>query len=70
MSEELDLVGPIEIAQRAGVKRDTVEKWRVRHAGTFPAPIVRLAAGPVWLWRDVEAWLAIPRRPGKPPKSA
>lgn len=59
------LVGVTEIAERAGVRPDTVHAWRARHA-TFPAPAEDLAMGPVWWWSDVAAWLAIPRRPGRP----
>jgi len=51
-----DLVGIIEIANRAGVKKDAVHKWRKRYAG-FPAPVVMLAATPVWEWDDVARWL-------------
>ena len=62
---EGDLVGVAEIAERAGVKPDTVHAWRSRHP-SFPSPAVVLAAGPVWRWSDVDAWLAIPRRSGRP----
>ena len=62
------LAGIAEIAERAGVKPDTVHAWRQRHAD-FPAPIVLLAAGPVWRWSDVARWLAVPRRSGRPRKS-
>lgn len=60
-----DLVGVSEIAARAGVKADTIQAWRSRHA-TFPAPVIALAMGPVWDWSDVAAWLAIPRPAGRP----
>lgn len=63
-----DLVGVAEIGERAGVKADTVHAWRSRHAD-FPAPIVQLAAGPVWTWSDVARWLAVPRRAGRPAKA-
>lgn len=59
------LVGIAEIAARAGVKPDTVHAWRHRHP-SFPAPASRLAMGPVWRWGDVAAWLALPRRGGRP----
>lgn len=65
-----DLVGPTEIAERAGVKPDTVLKWRLRHALTFPVPLVTLSSGPVWDWADVEEWLRMPRRSGRPAKEA
>jgi hypothetical protein len=54
-ASDADLVGVAEIAQRAGVAEATVHSWRRRH-DDFPAPIVRLAAGPVWRWPDVEVW--------------
>jgi hypothetical protein len=60
-----DPVGVSDIAQRAGVKPDTVQKWRDRHAD-FPAPVLKLARGPLWEWTDVEDWLARERRPGRP----
>lgn len=61
------LVGVAEIAQRAGVRQDTVQAWRNRHP-SFPDPAQALAMGPVWWWSDVARWLAIPRRPGRPRK--
>jgi hypothetical protein len=63
-----DLVGVAEIAQRTGVAVATVQSWRRRHPDDFPAPIVQLAAGPVWSWGSVAAWVTIPRRPGRPRK--
>lgn len=51
-----DLVGATEIALRADVKLDTVDKWRRRHED-FPEPIADLAAGAVWAWKDIEKWL-------------
>lgn len=56
MTTDLDLVGPAEVAERAGVTRAAVDRWRERHPA-FPAPIVRLRQGPVWHWADVERWL-------------
>lgn len=52
-----DVVGVAEIALRAGVAEATVHSWRRRHAD-FPEPLVRLAAGPVWDWREVDDWRA------------
>lgn len=53
-----DLVGATEIAHRADVKLDTVDKWRRRPMEVpFPEPVVRLAAGDVWSWPDVQKWL-------------
>lgn len=51
-----DPVGAQEIAERAGVQRDTVWKWRQRHPD-FPKPVT-LNMGPVWPWEDVACWIA------------
>lgn len=51
-----DPVGAQEIAERAGVQRDTVWKWRQRYPD-FPQP-VSLNMGPVWPWEDVARWIA------------
>lgn len=59
------IVGISEIALMAGVKPDTVHAWRSRHT-TFPEPAAMLARGPVWFRDDVAAWIAMPRRPGRP----
>ena len=62
-----EMVGVAEVAERAGVKADTVHAWRQRHP-TFPDPAQDLAMGPVWWWSDVERWLAVERRVGRPSK--
>lgn len=50
------LVGATEIAQRMGsTRRALVTDWQRRHED-FPAPVVRLSAGDVWAWGDVEKW--------------
>lgn len=54
--EQLPLVGLIEIAQRAGVKRPVVTMWRKRHAD-FPVPVADLHIGPIFWWPLVEVWL-------------
>ena len=48
-------MGIAEIAQRAGVSRQTVAQWHVR--GKLPEPDARLAMGPVWRETTIEAWL-------------
>lgn len=63
-----DLVDVAAIASRAGTTPGTVHSWRRRHVD-FPAPLVTLAIGPVWDWRDVAAWLGRARRPGRPRKA-
>jgi hypothetical protein len=62
---KIDLVGRVELAQRAGTTPGMVDSWRLRHAD-FPVPV---APGPVWNWRQVEAWLAKPRPAGRPSHS-
>ena len=64
------LAGVKEIAQRAGVARVTVEKWRQRHP-SFPAPIAELSQGPVWDYAHVSEWLeATGRVSGKVPTAS
>jgi len=52
-----DLVSVSEIAARAGRSVHTIQSWRRRY-GDFPKPLVQLAAGPVWAWPAVGAWIA------------
>lgn len=56
----IEVVGPTEVAERLGVQRATVDRWRQREA--MPAATWQLAGGPVWLWSDIEAWA---RRTGR-----
>jgi hypothetical protein len=58
----LPLVGLIEIARRAGVRRPVVTEWRTRHAN-FPQPVANLQIGPVFWWPDVMGWLRATGRP-------
>lgn len=54
-----DLVTRAEIARRAGVTPQNVGQWiRGERHGGFPAPH-NAAAGGVYLWHDVNAWLEI-----------
>jgi uncharacterized protein YjcR len=68
LAEWLGMVGVAEIAERAGVKADTVLKWRQRHAD-FPAPTAELKMGPVWFWPTVEPWVTAQKakKPGAQP---
>jgi hypothetical protein len=51
----IEPVGYQEIADRLGVKEDTVRKWRTR--GNFPEPEPTTVGGrPWWQWGRVEAW--------------
>jgi predicted nucleic acid-binding protein len=52
-----DLVSVAEIAAKSGRSTNTVQSWRRRHAD-FPTPAIELAAGPIWNWSAIEAWLA------------
>lgn len=53
----MDLVGAKDIAERAGVKVDSVHKWRDRHSA-FPQPVAIVSGSiPVWTWGSVRRWL-------------
>jgi predicted nucleic acid-binding protein len=54
--EATGLVSVSELAARSGRSVNTIQSWRRRHPD-FPAPNVELAAGPIWLWSDVSAWI-------------
>jgi len=56
-------VGIVEIAQRLGVTRAALDKWRSRDVG-FPEPRWTVGGRPAWEWDDVEAWA---RRTGRLP---
>lgn len=47
-------VGAVEIAERLGVDRRTVDQWRQR--GLFIDPKGEVGGRPAWDWPDVEAW--------------
>ena len=49
-----DPVGAVEIAERLGVKRATVDQWRAR--GGFPPVRWLVGNRPAWDWADIEAW--------------
>lgn len=53
---ETDLVGTHEIAQRVGVRPNTVRQWTLRY-DDFPRPVQQLGAGRLWDWNDIEIWL-------------
>lgn len=50
-----DLGGLAEVANACGVTRQAVLNWPKRYSD-FPAPVVRLAATPVWRLTEVVAW--------------
>lgn len=50
------LVGAAEIAQRLGMRHARiVHDWR-RRDDAFPAPVLTLQMGHIWLWPEVERW--------------
>jgi predicted DNA-binding transcriptional regulator AlpA len=50
-----DPVGAVEIANRLGVQRNTVDQWRQRRIG-FPAPTWIIGGRPAWDWPQIEQW--------------
>jgi prophage regulatory protein len=65
-----ELAGIAEIATMLRVTKNTAMKYASRH--DFPAPLDRLASGPVWRRNDVEAWAKehLPLPTGRPRKQA
>lgn len=55
-SRTADPVGVTEIAERLHVRRDTVNKWRERHAD-FPEPRWTVSGYLAWDYADVVAWI-------------
>lgn len=54
--EATDPVGTVEIAERLGVTRSTVDKWRLRDLG-FPSPRWTVGGRPAWDYTtDVLPW--------------
>jgi hypothetical protein len=53
-------VGAAEIAERLGVRPQTVHTWRQR--GLMPEPRWRVSGQPAWEWSDIETWA---RRTGR-----
>jgi len=49
-----DLVGPVEIAERLGVERATVDKWRQRRV--LPDPAATISGSPIWKWGEIVEW--------------
>lgn len=48
------IVGPREIADRLGVRPNTVIQWKQR--GLLPAPFAVISMVPLWHWGDIERW--------------
>ena len=53
-SKRCDPVGTLEIAQRLGVRQQTVAMWKLR--GLLPAPAWSVSGNPAWDWPDIERW--------------
>jgi predicted DNA-binding transcriptional regulator AlpA len=47
-------MGTTEIAKLLGVSRQRV--GQLAQAESFPEPVARLAAGPIWESADIERW--------------
>lgn len=47
-------VGLVEIAERLGVERQTVDAWR--HRRLLPDPAWTVGGRPAWAWSTIEAW--------------
>jgi hypothetical protein len=50
-----DLVGLTEIAERCNVSKNVASGWTRKH--TFPEIKHKLAMGPMWDWKEVQAYL-------------
>lgn len=50
-------VGQKEIAERLGVRQNTVAMWLARRTSTeFPAPKWTVGGRPAWEWAEVRKW--------------
>jgi len=66
VTDRPDIVGLAEIAERLGVQRRTVDRWRER--GVLPDPTWTVGGRPAWEWSTIEAWArATGRLPGPGP---
>jgi predicted DNA-binding transcriptional regulator AlpA len=65
-----ELVGFRELPELLAVSRSSAARYTKRP--DFPAPVERLAAGPVWREAEVVAWAKahLPLRSGRPPGSS
>lgn len=57
MIDPQDLVAVAEISERTSVSGSAVANWASRH-DDFPAPVRVLKCGSLYLWSEVEVWLA------------
>jgi predicted DNA-binding transcriptional regulator AlpA len=51
-----DLVGPDEVCEMLGVKRNTLVVWQRRSSVKFPPALFELSQMPVWARADIEKW--------------
>ena len=51
------IVGNQEISRRTGASKALIHSWTSKPHRGFSAPIVTLAAGPLYWWPDVGRWL-------------
>lgn len=56
----VDPVGAVEIAERLGVARATVDQWRQRRI--LPAPRWTVGGRPAWEWPQIEQWAKVTGR--------
>lgn len=68
MVAAMELMGIYEFGKRIGVSRQRAHQITRMH-DEFPAPVARLAMGPIWRTRDIEQWITKwPRLGGRPGK--
>jgi predicted DNA-binding transcriptional regulator AlpA len=56
MPSRVILVGHTEIAERLGVSRKAVERWRALGDVGFPEPEWMVSGSPIWRWSTIERW--------------
>jgi hypothetical protein len=60
---DMDVVGILEIAERLGLKPQTVAAWRSPSRQAFTLePKWTVSGSPAWNWADVERWAIKSRR--------
>ncbi len=52
--QDVDPVGMVEIAERLGVRQQTVAMWKYR--GLLPPPRWTVSRLPAWDWADILKW--------------
>jgi len=61
---KVDIVGIAEIADRLGVKRQTVDMWR--STGQLPASDYSVSNRPAWNWMTIKRWREATVKPKAP----